>query len=161
MNTPLLTVDNAWKSFPGAAGELTILRGINLKLEAGASAAITGPSGSGKSTLLHLIGALDRPTRGRILLDGQDLAAGSEDQLAGFRNRHLGFVFQLHHLLPQLNVFENVMAPTLMAGAARGAARERAHRLLERVGLTSRLCHRPSELSGDRKSTRLNSSHRT
>ncbi|MDA0578778.1 MAG: ABC transporter ATP-binding protein [Verrucomicrobia bacterium] len=141
MNESLLTVENVWKTFPGADGNVDVLRGVNLTLAPADCVAITGPSGSGKSTLLHLIGTLDRPTRGRILLDG-------EPRLADLRNRHLGFIFQMHHLLPQLNVLENVLVPALINPASRDDAVAHARRLLARVGLEHRLSHRPGTLSG-------------
>jgi len=144
----LLVVDDVWQNYTGGAGEVAVLRGVNLRLSAGASLAIVGPSGSGKSTLLNLIGALDRPTRGRVLLDGQDLAQLSEGGLARVRNRQIGFVFQLHHLLPHLNAVENVRMPSLAGGERAPGGEERARRLLKRVGLNHRLAHRPGELSG-------------
>ncbi len=108
---------------------------------------MTGPSGSGKSTLLHVLGTLDRPTRGTVTLDGTDPFALPEPQLADFRNRHVGFIFQDHHLLPQCSVLENVLVPTLVATDA-GGAEAWAKELLQRVGLAERLDHRPAELSG-------------
>jgi len=144
----LLSVEQVCKSYAGPAGEITVLQDVNLTLAAGASVAIIGPSGSGKSTLLNLIGTLDNPTRGRILLDGVDVHAGSERDVAAIRNRRIGFVFQAHHLLPQLNVLENVLVPTLVNPDGQAGARERAPRLLARVGLGHRLAHRPGELSG-------------
>jgi ABC-type lipoprotein export system ATPase subunit len=127
-----------------------VLQGINLEIQAGESAAIVGPSGCGKSTLLNIIGTLDRPTSGQVLLEGQDLAKLDEAQLAATRNRQIGFIFQAHHLLPQCTVLENVLVPTLASGAnpGRATAPERARRLLERVGLGQRCDHRPGQLSG-------------
>ena len=137
------------KVYPGPAGgaDVEVLNGVSLDIAPGESVAIVGPSGSGKSTLLNLIGALDRPTAGRVLLLGRDLTGLSEDELARIRNREIGFVFQRHHLLPQLTVLENALVPAL---AERGATPpvDRARALLERVGLASRLDHRPGELSG-------------
>jgi len=129
----------------GAATE--VLRGISLRLGAGESLAVVGPSGSGKSTLLNLIGALDQPTSGTLRLDGVDLGQLDERQLAGVRARRVGLVFQLHHLLPQCTVWENVLIPTLAAGGADEAAERRAADLLGRVGLSERLTHRPGQLS--------------
>jgi lipoprotein-releasing system ATP-binding protein len=118
-------------------------------MQPGDGLAILGPSGSGKSTLLHLLGTLDRPTSGSVRLDDQDPFSLAEKELAAFRNRRVGFVFQDHHLLPQCTVLENVLVPTLAGGGDnRFGLRERAHRLLDRVGLTQRLDHRPAELSG-------------
>jgi lipoprotein-releasing system ATP-binding protein len=129
---------------------VSVLNGINLEIQQGESAAIIGPSGSGKSTLLNIIGTLDRPTRGQVLLEGRDLAQLDEVQLAAVRNRQIGFIFQAHHLLPQCTVLENVLVPTLVCDDAplRQSAPERARRLLDRVGLGPRLHHRPGQLSG-------------
>lgn len=131
-----------------------MLEDVSLRLERGESASIMGPSGSGKSTLLYLLGALEPPTRGTVTLDGTDPFKLPEKELAAFRNRHVGFVFQDHCLLPQLTVLENVLTPTLVAedaGRAAGEYTERARRLLEAVGLGERLGHRPGELSGGEK----------
>lgn len=137
------------KRFQTTAGELEVLRGVDLELAAGDALAITGPSGSGKSTLLHLIGTLDRPTTGRIEISGRDPFALSEPELARFRNRTVGFVFQDHHLLPHYSVLENVLLPTLaFPPPAADDADGRARELLERVGLGERLGHRPAQLSG-------------
>jgi len=129
---------------------VSVLNGIDMEIQQGESAAIIGASGSGKSTLLNIIGTLDRPTRGQVLLEGQDLAQLNETQLAAVRNRQIGFIFQAHHLLPQCTVLENVLVPTLVCGddQVRQSAPERAHRLLDRVGLGPRLHHRPGQLSG-------------
>jgi lipoprotein-releasing system ATP-binding protein len=144
-----LAVSQLNKSFPTRGGELAVLRGIDLTLETGAALAVLGPSGSGKSTLLHILGTLDRPTSGRVTLDGQDPFALAEPELARFRNRHVGFVFQDHYLLPQCTVLENVLVPTLAAAQPdRVGLEKRANELLQRVGLAERLEHRPAELSG-------------
>ena len=145
----LIVLDNVTKRYDGPGGEAVapVLRGISLALGAAESLAIVGPSGSGKSTLLNIIGTLDRPTSGRVLLDGKDLAALSDDDLAAIRNRRIGFVFQLHHLLPQCTALENVLVPTLAGGAAEDAP-DRAEKLLERVGLKERIDYRPGQLSG-------------
>ncbi len=149
MMLELIDVTKSYQS-PGAAGAVFVLKGITLKVEQGQSIVIVGPSGSGKSTLLNIIGALDRPTEGKVLLDGRDLAKLNEVELAGIRNHEIGFVFQLHHLLPQCTVLENVLVPTLVNkdGSSRKEAGERAVGLLERVGLKDHLLHRPGELSG-------------
>ena len=139
---------------PGGGEPVEVLRGVSLAVDAGESVAVVGPSGSGKSTLLNLIGALDRPTSGRVILSGRDLAALSDGELAAVRAREVGFVFQLHHLLPQCTVLENVLLPTLVraAGADPREARQRAGALLERVGLSRRAGHRPGQLSvGERQ----------
>jgi lipoprotein-releasing system ATP-binding protein len=142
-----LQVEQLCKDYPTRSGPLHVLRGVGLTLTPGEALAVMGPSGSGKSTLLHILGTLDRPTSGAIRLDGQDPFALPERALADFRNRHVGFVFQDHHLLPQCSVLENVLLPTL-AGGDRTGAEAWARELLERVGLSDRLAHRPAELSG-------------
>jgi ABC-type lipoprotein export system ATPase subunit len=127
-----------------------VLDGLDLRVSAGQSLAIVGPSGCGKSTLLNIIAALDRPTSGKVLLAGQDLSAMTDRQLAAIRSRQIGLVFQLHHLLPQCTILENVLLPTLAASGALTAAQAQAEaiRLLKRVGLADRLHHRPGQLSG-------------
>jgi lipoprotein-releasing system ATP-binding protein len=135
------------KEYPGREGALVVLREASLHLESGDAVAIMGPSGSGKSTLLNLLGALERPTSGGLTLDGEDPSTLSDDALARFRNRKIGFVFQEHHLLPQLDVLENVLVATLPEGVTPDKE-QRARKLLERVGLGERLSHRPAELSG-------------
>ncbi|HZZ71489.1 MAG TPA: ABC transporter ATP-binding protein [Pirellulales bacterium] len=143
-----LVVQNLTKTFPTRAEALSILRGISFQLALGENLAILGPSGSGKSTLLHILGTLDRPTEGTVTLAGQNPFALSEPQLADFRNTRIGFVFQDHHLLPQCSVLENVVLPAVAQGGATEALIARAKQLLERVGLSPRLEHRPAELSG-------------
>jgi lipoprotein-releasing system ATP-binding protein len=132
------------------APPVVVLDGIDMEIQRGESAAIVGPSGSGKSTLLNIIGTLDRPTRGQVLLEGEDIAQLDEARLAATRNGRIGFVFQAHHLLPQCTVLENVLTPTVVCADAplRQSAPDRARRLLERVGLGRRLDHRPGQLSG-------------
>ena len=143
-----LKVTHLKKDFPTRNGPLAVLRGIDLELARGEALAVMGPSGSGKSTLLHILGTLDRPTSGTVLLDGQDPFGLSEPALADFRNRQIGFVFQDHHLLPQCTVLENVLVPTLVGAEGRAEAERWARELLGRVGLQDRLDHRPAELSG-------------
>jgi len=143
-----LLVENITKQFPTRGEPLEVLCGVSLKLGGGENLAIVGPSGSGKSTLLSIIGTLDTPTTGRVVLDGQDPASLDEPLLAAFRNRQIGFVFQDHHLLPQCSVLENVLIPTVAGGPTMFDTIERARRLLDRVGLNDRLDHRPAELSG-------------
>ena len=138
----LLELSHIAKSY----GTVEVLKEVNLQLAAGEPIAIIGPSGSGKSTLLNIMGALDVPTRGTMSLDGRDLSHLTEKELAGIRNRQIGFIFQLHHLLPQCTVLENVLIPTL--ASPRADQQERAERLLDRVGLKHRLTHRPGQLSG-------------
>ena len=150
----MLIAKDLTKSYPTPRGELTILSGISLTISRGEAVAIMGPSGSGKSTLLYILGALESPTSGRVTLDGQNPFELGERAQAAFRNRHIGFVFQDHSLLPQCSVLENVLTPTLAAppGAADAADDERrAREILDQVGLTDRLDHRPAELSGGEK----------
>jgi len=137
-----------FKSYPTPEGELPILVGLDLEVRRGEIVAITGESGAGKSTLLHLLGGLDRPTSGEIIVDGVDLNACTNGDLARFRNRQIGFVFQFHHLMPDFTALENVMVPKLMAGAKFEEARKTAMELLAAVGLKGRLQHRTNELSG-------------
>ena len=144
-----LTVQNLSKEYPTRGEPLRVLRDVNLLMKPGDALAILGPSGSGKSTLLHILGTLDMPTSGTIRLGDKDPFALSEKELAHFRNRHIGFVFQDHYLLPQCSVLENVLIPTLAGGADDRAQLEiRARQLLDKVGLGQRLEHRPAELSG-------------
>jgi ABC-type lipoprotein export system ATPase subunit len=146
----LLDVSKSYESVLNAP-PVRVLDGISLEIGPAETVAITGPSGSGKSTLLNLIGALDRPTRGQVFFEDEDLGRLDEKQLAAFRRRRLGFIFQAHHLLPQCTVLENVLVPILserQTAASRSAARERGVRLLDRVGLNARADHRPGQLSG-------------
>jgi ABC-type lipoprotein export system ATPase subunit len=145
--SPLLKVDGVSKGFTKGANTIQVLENVDFSMQAGESAAIVGPSGCGKSTLLNLIGTLDMPTSGSIKLAGEDSSALSPNELAVFRNQSIGFIFQLHHLLPQCSVLENVLVPTLVNKNSEGA-KERAENLLDRVGLSHRLTHLPGELSG-------------
>jgi ABC-type lipoprotein export system ATPase subunit len=144
----LVELTHVQKTYATPSGE--VLRDINFQLDTGEAMAIVGPSGCGKSTLLNLMGAFDKPTRGTVCFDGRDLAALSTNELAGIRNREIGFIFQLHHLLPQCTVLENVLIPTLANPSALNPAAtvQRAERLLDRVGLKPRLNYRPGQLSG-------------
>jgi len=144
----ILELGGVTKSYTSPEGvETAVLRGVDLTLGKGESLAIAGPSGCGKSTLLNIIGTLDRPTAGRVVLDGRDVSGLTETQLAEVRSQVVGFVFQLHHLLPQCSILENALVPTLVA-KENGDAEGRARKLLERVGLGQRLSHRPGQLSG-------------
>jgi len=148
---PILDLRDVTRTYPAAGNSgVAVLKGVTLAVQAGESVAITGPSGCGKSTLLNLIGALDRPDSGQVLLGGRDLAALSDDELAKLRNNEIGFVFQLHHLLPQCTILENVLVPTLVHDGCldEEAPQDRARALLDRVGLADRLAHRPGQLSG-------------
>ena len=143
----MLEITDLAKSYPTPRGPLDILSGLSLSLRLGEAASIVGPSGSGKSTLLYILGALEPPTSGTVTLDGVDPFTLPPAELAAFRNRRVGFVFQDHLLLPQCTVLENVLIPTLV-GDTDADAPARARDLLQRVGLADRLDHRPAELSG-------------
>ncbi len=147
-DTPLLHAVDVCKWFDLGNRRIDVLKGIDFSLYAGDMVGIVGRSGSGKSTLLHLLGTLDAPSRGEILYDGQRLDHLADQELAAFRNRFVGFVFQFHHLLPEMTAFENVLMPALIARAAQQPAQARARELLGRVGLGDRLDHHPGELSG-------------
>lgn len=143
-----LVVTDVVKSYPTRSEPLTVLRGVSFALSQGENVGILGPSGSGKSTLLHIIGSLDPPTSGSVELQGENPYAMNDQELAHFRNRNIGFVFQEHHLLPQLSVLENVLIPALAEGKPDQALVQRAKELIDRVGLADRRDHRPAELSG-------------
>ncbi len=143
-----LIVDNVVKEFPTRGEPLRVLRGVSLEVSVGENLAIIGPSGSGKSTLLHIIGGLDSPTSGTLTLDGENPFELPEPELASYRNSNIGFVFQDHHLLPQLSVLDNVLVPALASGSPDQAMVDRAKDLIARVGLEERITHRPAELSG-------------
>ncbi len=132
----------------GDGGTINVLSGVNLSVNPREMVAIVGASGAGKSTLLHVLGALDRPSRGYVVIGGEPVNGLTEEQLAALRNRSVGFVFQFHHLLREFSALENVMMPLRIAGKETRAARSRAEELLARVGLSGRMNHRPSELSG-------------
>ena len=146
----MIDVAHATKTYDSPAGPVPVLRELDLKVGAGESVAIVGPSGSGKTTLLNLLGALDQPTSGSIAVDGVDIGALDPAAAARFRNRSIGFVFQLHYLLPQCTILENVLVPRLAGGWDEDpvATRARATQLLEQVGLQDRLTHHPWQLSG-------------
>src|SRR3989454_12357847 len=144
---PLVQAVQLEKRYVDGPAVVHVLAGLDLEVEAGERLAIVGESGVGKSTLLHLLGALDQPTGGRVLFDGVDVFARSEAELALFRNREIGFVFQFHHLLGDFTALENVMLPSLIARQPHAATRARATELLERVGLRERLAPRPGQLS--------------
>ncbi len=129
-------------------GALDILRGLSIDVQKGQVAAIVGPSGCGKSTLLHVLGTLDRPDQGQVLINGTDVLQLSPKKLAAFRNHHIGFVFQFHHLLPEFSALENVAIPGWLAGRSKAVVRQEATRLLDKLGLSHRLDHKPSQLSG-------------
>jgi len=143
-----LEVRSITKQYPTRGEPLVVLRDASLQLTVGENVAIVGPSGSGKSTLLHIIGTLDQPTSGNVSLDGTNPFELPESDLARFRNQNIGFIFQEHHLLPQLSVLENVLIPTIAEGKSSAEQVARAEQLLKRVGLSNRREHRPAELSG-------------
>ena len=145
---PLVQVQNLTKMFHHGGRDLPVLRGINLTLHEGEMVSVVGRSGVGKSTLLHVLGTIDAPTSGRIIFEDKDIGKLGASQLAAFRNRSIGFVFQFHHLLPEFTALENVMMPQLIQRVARRTAEERALALLHLVGLAERVTHRPGELSG-------------
>jgi lipoprotein-releasing system ATP-binding protein len=148
MNNSLLSVRDVHKSFIEGDNEIHVLRGVDLELSEGERLAIVGQSGVGKSTLLHILGTLDRPTKGSILFDGKDLPLDDETALCQFRNQKIGFVFQFHYLLPDFSALENVMFPALIQGVDALRAKGEAEELLALVGLKDRLDHRPGKLSG-------------
>jgi lipoprotein-releasing system ATP-binding protein len=145
---PLLDVIDLKKSYPTVNGKLEVLNGVSFRVEAGEVIAIVGESGTGKSTLLHLLGALDRPDSGTVLFNGEDIFRKNDEQLAAFRNRSIGFVFQFHHLLPEFTALENVAMPALIQNKKLSEVEGRAMELLEAVGVADRADHRPSALSG-------------
>lgn len=140
----MIRIENLVKDF----GSLRVLNGVNLNVKKGEVISIVGPSGAGKTTLLQLIGTLDKPTGGRILFNGEDVGSMSESRLATFRNRHIGFVFQFHQLLPEFTALENIIIPALIAGRKRKEAESAAMELLRIMGLEERAQHKPSEMSG-------------
>ena len=148
MTQPILEARNVHKSFKQGPVTLEVLQGVAMSVAAGERIAIVGASGSGKTTLLQILGGLDRPTTGHVLVDGKDIHEQSEQERGALRNRALGFVYQFHHLLPEFSALENVAMPLLIRRMKVADARARARRLLERVGLGQRLNHRPDQLSG-------------
>ena len=144
----LLKTEGLCKVFDHDGAKITVLQGVDFEMGARERVAVVGSSGAGKSTLLHLLGALDQPSSGEVYMEGTALSSLDEPRLARFRNERVGFMFQFHHLLKELTALENVMMPALIARVARAEARDRATGWLEEVGLSHRLSHRPSELSG-------------
>lgn len=143
----MITVSGITKSF----GSLQVLKGIDLTIDKGEIVSIVGPSGAGKTTLLQIMGTLDKPDRGEVYIDGQSVFALKEKELASFRNKHIGFVFQFHQLLPEFTALENVMMPALIAREERKSAEREAGRLLELLNLSDRFDHKPNQLSGGEK----------
>ncbi len=145
---PVLEARSITRRFIKDAQRVEVLRGVDLQVRRGEAVVITGASGVGKSTLIHILGALDRPSEGAVLYEGEDVFRMDDRSLAAFRNRRIGFVFQFHYLLSELTALENVMVPALILGLSRARAREKAEAVLESLGLGDRLTHRPGELSG-------------
>ena len=148
MSDSVLRCESLCRVYEDGGRTVTVLQDVELSLAAGEKIAVIGASGSGKSTLLNLLGGLDNPTRGRVLMAGQDLAGLEEGALCQLRNRRLGFVYQFHHLLPEFDARENVGMPLLIAGNSRRDAWRKASEMLDRVGMSHRLDHRPGQLSG-------------
>jgi len=144
----LIQVRQLFKSYGNGTKHVEVLKGVDLTFSQGERASVVGASGVGKTTLLHVLGTLDRPTSGKVLYQGKDIYALNEKDLAQFRNREIGFVFQFHHLLPEFNALENTMMPCLIKGIPQGEAASRAEAILGLVGLKERLTHKPGELSG-------------
>lgn len=143
----MIDIKGITKSF----GNLQVLKGIDLHINRGEVVSIVGPSGAGKTTLLQIIGTLDKPDSGSVCIDGVDVSTLGKKKLSDFRNRHVGFVFQFHQLLPEFTAIENIMIPAFIAGKSKGEAKKRAQELLEFMGLTDRADHKPAELSGGEK----------
>ncbi len=143
----MIDIKEVTKSF----GNLQVLKGINLHINKGEMVSIVGPSGAGKTTLLQIIGTLDKPDSGNIIIEGTDVSQLSAKKLSEFRNQHIGFVFQFHQLLPEFTAIENIMIPAFIAGVSRNKAKERAEELLALMGLSDRADHKPNQLSGGEK----------
>lgn len=143
----MIDIKGITKSF----GSLQVLKGIDLHIDKGEVVSIVGPSGAGKTTLLQIIGTLDKPDSGQIIINGTDVSSLSRKKLSEFRNQHIGFVFQFHQLLPEFTALENIMIPAFIAGKSRGEAKKKAEELLDFMGLSDRAGHKPSELSGGEK----------
>ena len=143
----MIKVINIHKSF----GDLEVLKGVNLEVKKGEIVAIVGKSGAGKTTLLQIIGTLDRPTKGEVVIEGTDVFAMKDRELAAFRNKHIGFIFQFHQLLPEFTALENVCIPAMIAREKESEYKQRAERLLSELGLGDRMDHKPNELSGGEK----------
>jgi lipoprotein-releasing system ATP-binding protein len=148
MSDTAIRLDGVVRTYRQAGGALEVLKGVDLTIGTGELVALVGPSGAGKSTLLHVAGLLERPDGGDVSVDGHPCGAMSDHERTLVRRKDIGFVYQFHHLMPEFNALENVMIPQMLAGVSKGAARERAAALLELVGLSARVTHRPARLSG-------------
>ncbi len=147
-NSAIIDIRNVEKTYGSGSSSIKVLKGIDLEINRGEVVAITGPSGTGKSTLLNLIGCLDSFDSGRLTISGTDVSSFEVDELSDFRNRHLGFIFQLHNLLPEFTALENIMMPLLIRRVKHGFAKEKSMELLKRFGLENRAHHKPGEMSG-------------
>jgi len=146
--TPVVAGEKIYKSYPSGDGKLDVLLGLDISIYKGEVVTLVGPSGSGKSTLLHILGALDKPTKGRVLLGGEDVWRLSDGERSNIRNRRVGFVFQFHHLLPEFTALENIMMSLLIYGIGKKVAEKKAQEMLSLLGLAGRAEHYPSQLSG-------------
>ena len=147
----MILLEDVWRIYRVGESEVRALKGVSLEIRRGEHLSLMGPSGSGKSTLMHILGCLDRPTRGRYLFGNRDVGSLSDEERSGLRQREIGFVFQFFHLLPRLTALGNVELPMLFAGIPRRERRERARAVLESVGLADRMDHRPDQLSGGQR----------
>ncbi len=150
-NNSLIYAKNIRKNFHQGKKELPVLKGIDLQVQRGEALCILGSSGAGKSTLLHILGTLDTPSSGQVYFQGENLFLKTDDELASFRNKHLGFIFQFHHLLSEFTALENIMMPARIAGLSKAECQDRAKELIELMGLTDRSAHYPTEMSGGEK----------
>lgn len=148
MEEVFIKVEGLNKSFKKGKGQVDVLKDVDLSIFRGEMVALKGVSGAGKSTLMHILGGLERPSQGKIFFDARDIYSMDDNSLSAFRNREIGFVFQFHHLLPEFSALENVVMPALVGRESHGSAREKALSILDRVGLSHRLTHKPGELSG-------------
>jgi len=148
MEEIFIRVEGVSKSFKKGKGQVDVLKGVDLSISRGEMVALKGASGAGKSTLMHILGGLERPSHGRIFFDERDIYSMEDNSLSAFRNREIGFVFQFHHLLPEFTSLENVIMPALVGRESHERAKEKALSILDRVGLSHRLTHKPGELSG-------------
>ncbi len=147
-STPFIEIEKLYKTFKKRATRIDVLKGLDFRVARGERISIIGASGVGKTTMIHILGTIERPTSGKVFYEGKDIFSLNNDGLAEFRNNQIGFIFQFHHLLPELNALENVMMPALIYGMKKREAQGRAEEILNEVRLTERMGHKPSELSG-------------